>query len=96
MNLNINFDESRRVGSNLKSKSEEFRSLVNKIISINSEIKNYWSGTDADKYFSIFEQHSQYMQLLATVIDEIGDFLIGTAGKYEQASENNYNSINYN
>ena len=94
MNLNINYGETRRVGNNLIAKAEEYSNLINNIKNTNSEIASYWIGADATKYFQAVSEQEVYMHQLASVISEIGNYLIKVSNAYEDASANNANAIN--
>lgn len=92
--LRINFAETTATGNQVSTKGGEFQELLNKIKSVNSELKSYWEGTDASKYSSAVEQQAQVMQELAETIDEIGTFLVKVGNAYQSASEDNANAIN--
>lgn len=92
--LRINFSETTATGNQVSAKGGEFQELLNKIKSVNSELKSYWEGTDASKYSSAVEQQAQVMQELAETIDEIGTFLVKVGNAYQSASEDNANAIN--
>ncbi len=94
MNLNINYEETRRIGNQLIAKAEEYSNLINNVKNTNSEIANYWTGVDAEKYFQAVSTQEAYMRQLATVIAEIGSYLIKVSNAYEEASINNANAIN--
>ena len=94
MNLSINFEETRNVGRQLQSMADELSTTLKNINSINSQIADSWIGADASKYISIVNEQAQYMNLLASTILEIGNYLIRVSNAYEQASQNNANAIN--
>ncbi len=94
MNLNINYDETRNIGNQLIAKADEYSSLINNIKNTNSEIAGFWSGADATKYFQAVSEQEAYMQQLASVIAEIGGYLIRVSNAYEDASTNNANAVN--
>ncbi len=94
MNLSINYEETRSIGNQIISKSEEFRTVLNQINNINGQIGSVWAGTDAQKYTQAVGTQAQLMNQLAGVINEIGDYLVKVSNAYETASQNNANSIN--
>lgn len=94
MNLSINYEETRNVGSQLIIKSEDLNNLLNNINNINDQISQSWAGADAAKYFATVNEQAQYMRQLANTISEIGNYLIRVSNAYQSASENNANSIN--
>lgn len=94
MNLSINYDETRNVGNQLITKSEDLSNLLNNINNVNEQISQSWIGNDASKYLATVNEQAQYMRQLASVISEIGNYLIRVSNAYQSASENNANSIN--
>ena len=94
MNLNINYDETRSIGNQLIAKAGDFSATLRNINNINSQIAESWAGKDAAKYIATVNEQAQYMNQLATTITEIGNYLIRVSNAYQQASENNSNSIN--
>ena len=94
MDLNINYDETRSIGNQLIAKADEYSSLIDSVRHTNEEITTYWNGSDATKYFQTVGEQDQYMRQLAATIAEIGNYLIRVGNAYEEASQNNANSIN--
>lgn len=92
--LNINYGETISVGNQVTTKGEEFSELLNKIKTVNSELKTYWEGTDASKYTKAVEQQAAYMEQLAATVNEIGSFLVKVGNAYQEAMENNAAGIN--
>lgn len=92
--LNINYGETISVGNQVTTKGEEFSELLNKIKTVNSELKTYWEGTDASKYTNAVEQQAAYMEQLAATVNEIGSFLVKVGNAYQEAMENNAAGIN--
>lgn len=93
MNLNINYDDIRNIGNQMIAKSDEFRTLLNKINNVNGNVASVWAGTDAAKYSDAVAQQAQVMAQLASVIAEIGDYLIRVGNAYQRTSENNASAI---
>lgn len=94
MDLNINYSETISVGKQVTEKGGEFQELLNKVKTINSELKTYWEGSDAFKYSTSVERQAEYMQQLTDTINEIGGFLVKVGQAYQEACENNANAIN--
>ena len=92
--LRINYSETISVGNQVTERGGEFQELLNKIKSVNSELKTYWEGSDASKYANAVEQQAQYMQQLTDTINEIGAFLVQVGNAYQEVSENNASAIN--
>ena len=92
--LNINFSETRSVGNQVTTKGGEFTTLLTKIKGINADLQSYWEGSDASKYSTSVTTQAEYMQQLADTINEIGEFLVKVGNAYEEAMNNNVNSIN--
>lgn len=93
MDLNINYSETISVGNQVTSKGSEFKELLNKIKSANSQLDSYWKGSDASKYTTAVSEQAEYMKKLSSTIDEIGDFLVKVGKAYQEACENNQAAI---
>lgn len=89
MDLRINYDETIAVGQNVVTKGGEFQDLLNKIKSVNNELRTYWEGQDASKYTEKVGQDAESMQKLCNTINEMGEFLIKVGEAYRNVSENN-------
>lgn len=88
-NLNINYDDTISVGTQITAKGEEFETLLRNIVSINEELKSYWQGSDGEAYASKVEEQAMTMQKLAEIINETGIFLQQVGNAYKEATENN-------
>ena len=95
MNLSINFGETRNVGNQLISKSEELSNAIKSINNANSQIADSWVGADASKYIQAVNMQAQYINLLATTVAEIGNYLIKVSNSYETASQNNASAVRF-
>ena len=93
MDLKINYEQTMSTGNQVTEKGSDFQNLLNKIKSINTELKTYWEGSDASKYSTSVETQAEYMQQLANTINEIGSFLVKVGQAYQEACENNSNAI---
>jgi len=93
VDLRVNYEALNSVGNQVSAKGEEFNELLTKIKGINSELQSYWEGTDATKYTTAVNQQAEVMQKLANTINEIGVFLVRAGAAYQEACENNANSI---
>ena len=93
MDLNINFDETRGIGQQIMAKAESFSSLVSRVNSINNEVGQVWTGTDAAKYVGGVSAQIQNMMQLAETIQIIESYLVKVSNAYEQAAENNANAV---
>lgn len=93
MDLKINYEQTMSTGNQVTEKGSDFQDLLNKIKSINTELKTYWEGSDASKYSTSVETQAEYMQQLANTINEIGSFLVKVGQAYQEACENNANAI---
>ncbi len=91
--LKINYEETKTVGNQVAQKGQEFQELLNNIKKYNSELQSYWEGSDASKYSNAVATQAQTMQKLAESINEIGTFLVKVGNAYEEASQQNANSI---
>ena len=92
--LRIDFEQTMDVGSKVIEKAGDFQDLLNKIKGINSELKNYWKGSDASTYSTAVEQQAEYMQQLSDTINEIGVFLEKVGKAYQDARDANASAIN--
>ena len=93
MDLKINYEQTMSTGNQVTEKGADFQDLLNKIKSINTELKTYWEGSDAAKYSTSVETQAEYMQQLANTINEIVSFLVKVGQAYQEACENNANAI---
>ena len=89
MDLNINYQETRNTGNQVKSQADQFGSLLGEIQSANDELKNCWKGADAQSYTQKIDEQAQIMKKLQATIDEIGVFLVKVGDAYEDAMESN-------
>ena len=89
MDLNINYQETRNTGNQVKSQADQFGSLLGEIQSANDELKNCWKGADAQSYTQKIDEQAQVMKKLQATIDEIGVFLVKVGDAYEDAIESN-------
>lgn len=89
MDLNINYQETRNTGNQVKSQADQFGSLLGEIQSANDELKNCWKGADAQSYTQKIDEQAQVMKKLQATIDEIGVFLVKVGDAYEDAMESN-------
>ena len=89
MDLNINYQETRNTGNQVKSQADQFGSLLGEIQSANDELKNCWKGADAQCYTQKIDEQAQVMKKLQATIDEIGVFLVKVGDAYEDAMESN-------
>ena len=92
--LRINYQETKLAGTTVTKKAEDFQELLNKIKSVNEELKTYWEGSDASKYTEAVEEQAIQMQQLDDVVKEIGAFLVQTGKAYEEAMQSNMSGIN--
>lgn len=93
MDLVINYQETRNTGNAVIGQADEFKNLLENIKNINNELKSYWQGADATKYSGAVDEQAQYMQQLATSINEIGEFLVQVGNAYEEAMQRNSEAI---
>ena len=89
MDLNINYQETRNTGNQVKSQADQFGSLLGEIQSANDELKNCWKGADAQSYTQKIDEQAQVMNKLKATIEEIGAFLVKVGDAYEDAMESN-------
>lgn len=89
MDLRVNYQETITTGNLVREKGGDFQSLLEKIRTINTELKGYWEGQDAAKYTEAIENHAVTMKKLGETITEVGIFL-GKVGKtYQETAEDN-------
>ena len=89
MDLSINYEETRNVGNQLIAKADELSSALRNIDNANASISESWIGADAAKYIAAVNEQSQYINLLALTIGDIGRYLIKVSNAYEEAGQNN-------
>lgn len=89
MNLNINYDQTRKTGDKIIGQAAEFSKLLGEIKQENENLKNFWKGDDATAYTGRVEEHAIATEQLKGSIDEIGNFLKMVADAYQKAMESN-------
>lgn len=94
MDLNINYEETRSIGNQVTQKGGEFQELLNRIITVNTELQSYWEGSDASKYTTAVTSQAEEVQRLVDTVNEIGAFLVKVGNAYEEAMNSNMGGIN--
>jgi len=94
MDLQIDFDETINVGTQVIAKSEEFETLLNEIKTVNASLQSYWEGSDASKYSTAVATQAEEVTKLISTINEIGNFLVNVGNAYEEAMNSNVGGIN--
>lgn len=87
--LNVDYQETRNAGTNLKNHASDFKTLLGEIQSLNDNLKSSWTGDDAVSYTNKITEQAQGMNQLQKTVDEMGDLLISAGNAYEQAMEAN-------
>ncbi len=93
MELSIDTDATRSLGNQIISKAEEFNTLLQKINSINEELKSAWSGEDALKYTTRVGEQSVTTQKLCTTITETGNSIVTAANNVDSVVDSNSSAI---
>lgn len=91
--LKIDYAQTRTLGNNVTTKSEEFKSLLSKVKSANESLKTYWEGSDSIKYANSVDASAKTMDQLAATIDEIGRFLVRVGDAYEKVNQENQQQV---
>lgn len=94
MDLSIDYAKTRQLGNEILAKGNDFSDVLNKITSENDDLKNYWTGSDAEKYTGAVSKEIESMKVLHRAINEMGQFLIDAANAYEKVNETNQSGIN--
>ncbi|MBR3117102.1 MAG: WXG100 family type VII secretion target [Bacilli bacterium] len=94
MDLSIDYMKTRQLGNEILAKGNEFSDVLNKITSENDNLKNFWQGSDAEKYTGAVSKEIESMKVLQKAINEMGQFLIDAANAYERVNETNQSGIN--
>lgn len=94
MDLSIDYAKTRQLGNEILAKGTEFTDVLGKITSENDNLKNYWQGSDAEKYTGAVAKEIESMKVLEKAINEMGQFLIDAANAYERVNETNQSGIN--
>jgi len=89
MNLRIDFAETKGVGNQVKSYSDDFKRLLGDIKTQNENLKSHWQGGDADSYTNKITEQAQVMDKLQKSIEEIGNYLVKVSESYQKAQEEN-------
>jgi WXG100 family type VII secretion target len=91
--LNVNYDETRTVGNNIKNKAQEFESLLNEIKNTNKTLAEVWIGADAQAYTNKIEEQANEQITLKQSIEEVGQFMVNAGNAYEETMESNRSAI---
>ena len=91
--LNVNYDETRTVGNNIKNKAQEFESLLNEIRTTNERLAEVWIGADAQAYTNKIEEQAKEQLTLKQSIEEVGQFMVKAGNAYEETMESNRSAI---
>ncbi len=93
MDLSIDYNQTRQLGNSILDKGTEFSEVLTKITGENDNLRNYWKGSDADKYTGAVAAEIENMRTLNRAIEEMGQFLIDAANAYERVNEANQDGI---
>jgi WXG100 family type VII secretion target len=91
--LNVNYDETRTVGNNIKNKSQDFGALLNKIRTTNERLAEVWIGADAQAYTNKIEEQAKEQVKLNQSMEEVGQFMVNAGNAYEETMEGNRSAI---
>lgn len=91
--LTSNFEETRNVGNQIKSETESFIQLLEKIKATNEGTQLYWKGESAEKYRQSVMEQAKNMDELAETLNSVGAFIVSAANLLEETETNNANSI---
>lgn len=91
--LTSNFEETRNVGNQIKSETESFIQLLEKIKATNEGTQLYWKGESAEKYRQAVMEQAKNMDELAETLNSVGAFIVSAANLLEETETNNANSI---
>ena len=94
MDLRIDFEQTRSIGTQVSQKGSDFQELLNRIKAVNTELQSYWEGSDASKYSGAVATQAEEVQELVNTINEIGEFLVKVGNAYEEAMNANMGGIN--
>lgn len=93
MDLSIDYGQTRTLGNNILEKGNEFSEVLTKITTENDNLRNSWTGSDAQKYTNAVAAEIENMKILNKTITEMGEFLISAANAYEKVNEGNQSGI---
>lgn len=84
MYLKVKYDNLQDVGTYFVSKSEELDKVLEDIKSLSNELKNYWDGTDYDKFVNRYNVYikdaiatSIEINALGHALKKISDLYLG-------------------
>lgn len=98
MDRNISTGDMRNLGNQLVNNSDELRTLLNKVASINEIVTSAstWAGPEATRYADIIADQVPTMNLLANTIAGCGQYLTNAANMYEQRAQDIADSMGGN
>ena len=85
---------SRRVyltGQKYKSYSDDYKNIQNKLRTVLSDIKKYWSGSDNQNFCLLFEDYIESLSNISTFLEEKGELLQQNSVSHN-SSDNNFSS----
>lgn len=93
MDLQINFEETKTVATNVATKGGELQTLLQQITAHNNTLQSYWEGSDASKYSEAVAQQATEVQELIDTVNSIGKFIEKVSTTYEEAMNANISGI---
>ena len=93
MDLSIDYGKTRALGDSIIEKGNDFNEILTKVNSENENLRNYWKGSDAEKYTGAVAVEIENMRVLYQAITEMGEFLVQAANAYEKVNEANQEGI---
>ncbi len=87
--LNIDYGETKRVGTAISADADDFKTLLGEINKLNEDLKSDWEGADATSYTGKIAEQAQIMNELQKTIDEAGRLLVSAANAYEETMRQN-------
>ena len=92
-NLFVNYPDTIKAGNDITTQGGEFRTLLERVGSLNEELKGVWKGPDADKYTKAISDQAIVMKKMNETIDELGAYAVKVGQAYQQQAEDNAGGI---
>lgn len=81
--VNLDFDALKALGTNISTKAGEFKTILDNINKVNGDLNQYWQGADAENYKTTVEKYAAEMQTLQEVIAGCGERILSIHKAYK-------------
>jgi uncharacterized protein YukE len=94
MNLNVNYEELRSLGSFVENKYEEINKLFDEISDLISDVDKNWKGNDASVFVTKANHYISKEKATNEKVKDISTILNKVSEKYEGTDKEFYEKMN--